>query len=335
MQCTKCGFTIAPGQGFCNNCGTPVAASRPSYDPTVLAPQPGSNPGYNQGPPSYNPGPQPGSTPGYDPTILAPSSGSGTPPPPASYGAPQSTDPYASPPASPYSPPPASPYAPPAMGQYAPTPGPYAPQSPGVPYAPAPGFSVPPPKKSNKTLWIVLSVVLGVLVVVCGSCSVFLLRQNNGNNAQATTTATSSNLSSSGTTPAATSSTSSTNNGSAPTSSDVDPAAQAVITNLKTASSFNASTGAAPPASTFTSGQTVYTVFDVAKGASGYFKSKWYIDGQLEHDGNIYPASTNNGEFSISLPISTTGAGVVGIYYCMQSDCSDAKLAQVATFTMQ
>lgn len=62
-----------------------------------------------------------------------------------------------------------NPYGQPAPGQ--PTyPQPYPPQPYGAPY---PGYPVPPPpqKRSNKTLWIILGVVGGVLLLACVSCA--------------------------------------------------------------------------------------------------------------------------------------------------------------------
>ncbi len=315
MQCTKCGSMLAPGEGFCTNCGTPVVKpnagpSQPSYDPTVLAPQPGSNPGYN-------------------PTMQASSPGYGTPPPlpPTNYGAPPPANPYESPQANPYAAPP--------------------PPLPNAPYAPVPGPYVVPPKKSNKTLWIVLSVVLGVVVLACASCGGYLYvigknasntLQNTQATAQALGTSTANQptavvpndgLGSATATP--------TSNSSAPTSNDIDPAAKAVITDIQIAAAVNDTTldvtKPAPPA--FNSGQPIVVVFHIPSGGSGYYTTKWYVNGQLEHDGKIYNIDPKYDKYSITFPISTTGQGVVGVYWCTQSDCSDAKLAQVGTFNVQ
>jgi hypothetical protein len=57
------------------------------------------------------------------------------------------------------------PYGQPGMPTY---PQPYPPQPYGAPY---PGYPVAPPKNSNKTPWIVLSVVGGVLLLACISCA--------------------------------------------------------------------------------------------------------------------------------------------------------------------
>lgn len=96
----------------------------------------------------------------------------------ASYGAPAGTTssgaPYAAPggaAAAGQAPSPVatSPYgAPPVGDPYSTQPGPYGPPAGGPyggPYRPGPGFGQPQPKRSRRTLWIVLGVVGGLLVV--------------------------------------------------------------------------------------------------------------------------------------------------------------------------
>ncbi|MEU3452022.1 DUF4352 domain-containing protein [Micromonospora sp. NPDC006766] len=87
-------------------------------------------------------------------------------------------DPYA--PQPPVSGAPQPPY-PPVLGEpqppYPPQPpaggGPYPP--PGGPYPPAPGqpFGVPPAKKSNKTVWIIVGIAAAVLLLLCCGGGIF------------------------------------------------------------------------------------------------------------------------------------------------------------------
>lgn len=74
----------------------------------------------------------------------------------------------------PYNPPPQ--YQPPGQPtQYAPPPGP-PPQYQPPPGQPPPGFQPPhaAPPKNNKTVWIVLGIILGVVVLGIGSCAAIL-----------------------------------------------------------------------------------------------------------------------------------------------------------------
>jgi len=92
-------------------------------------------------------------------------------PTPPSGGYPQNPPPYQGYPPYPGEVPQQSPYGQPPYGQQ-----PYGQQPYGPPqvYPGYPGYPVPPQpqKNSNRTLWIILSVVGGVLVLACVSCVV-------------------------------------------------------------------------------------------------------------------------------------------------------------------
>ncbi|HZU68514.1 MAG TPA: hypothetical protein VFA09_14655 [Ktedonobacteraceae bacterium] len=80
------------------------------------------------------------------------------------YEQPQSPYPYGQPP---YQQPP---YQQPPYEQ----PQPYAATQYGTPpYVPpqVPGYAQPQPKKSNRTLWIVLGIIAGILLLACGGCA--------------------------------------------------------------------------------------------------------------------------------------------------------------------
>lgn len=83
---------------------------------------------------------------------------------------PQNPPPYPEYPTTPSYAPPSSPYGPPPYGQpvYGQQPYGAPPVYPGYPGYP--GYPVPPQTNSNRTLWIVLSVVGGVLVLSCVLC---------------------------------------------------------------------------------------------------------------------------------------------------------------------
>ncbi len=123
------------------------ASEIPQIDPTVYA--------------------EKGATPAYDPTVVVP--------PPAStvYGGDQQ----------PYPPPPAPAYGQP--GAYPPPPAPAYGQA-GAPYPPPPAYGQPaaappygyppaiPPKKSNRTLFIILGSVVGGIILLCILASVIV-----------------------------------------------------------------------------------------------------------------------------------------------------------------
>jgi hypothetical protein len=94
----------------------------------------------------------------------------GNPPPYGQppYGPPSGQPPYGQPP---YGQPPSNPYPPPPPAAPYPPPGANYPPPPPLPYAQqAPGYGPPPKKRSNKTLMVVVGVLVGlvVLAVVVG-----------------------------------------------------------------------------------------------------------------------------------------------------------------------
>jgi hypothetical protein len=114
-------------------------------------------------------GPQPGQSPADPLPDLPP-----TAPVPYQSGAPSADQPPTVPPPG-YEPPPGQPQYP--QGQYPPVQAPYP-----YPYPAPPGYGQPPypysypypqpQRRSNRTLWIVLGSVGGVLVLLCAACAV-------------------------------------------------------------------------------------------------------------------------------------------------------------------
>ncbi len=340
MQCRICHNELPPNVAFCPECGSPVASSsgsqpyqgmtpgagsspsQPGIAPTMLASSPG------QGvPASYPTPPPPGALP-YTPA----SYGEGTPPPPVNpYGTPLPSTNYGEsappPPVNPYTAPP-QPYGAPQQPYGAPQQGQYG----------APPVYMPPqqqPKRKNGCI-IALVIVLVIFVLAVGGviAAVAYVGHQAGNvvataNAQATAdqaTSTSSN----GTTPTATTGSSS----GVPDSSQIDATAAANITGAQTSGSVDSNYKPTDPKTSFNSGDTVNITFTLA-GHAGYAMTKIYRDGQFDVQSDS-PLAVKSGVPNGVFPFtpSHTGQFVAGLYWCTQSDCSDAALAQVVNFTV-
>jgi hypothetical protein len=334
MNCKSCGLPLSPGAAFCTSCGaatpynTPGQNSSSPYDPAPAASSP-YNPTIMADPSPYNPTVM-ASPPSYDPTIAAPSPyGQPGQQPPTSYGAPP--NPYENLPAqdpynpynaasSPYAAPPPQPNAYPAYGYGNPPaiPGTYMPGTPPGAYGTAKS------SKRNRTgLIIGLSVL--ALVLVCGLLGAALVALSKN--------ASQTNKSTSTTTATTTSSTTATM-GSVPSTSSIVPSAAAIIFHPQTASAIDKGFLPTQVTSTFTVNQTVYLTFSIdSKGQDGYVQVKWYEDGQLL-DAPILHHHAQNDHAYFSLPYDQAGSGAAAMYWCTQSNCSDAQLAQVVTFTV-
>lgn len=309
MQCSTCGFSLPEGATFCTNCGAKM-----SY----------------QG----NAGNQPAGSSQVEPTIAA-SYPYQTPPadpsqnqqyvPPTVYGAPYSTPQQyyneAAPP-----PPPANMYgtppAPNAYGTpYGQTPGSYMPQ--GQPPTP------PPPRKGPGVGMIIGIIVLVIVVVVGGLLALRAVSGGSTNN-------TTNNVTPTATTapPTATPAVTPTTGTTTPSGAQIDPAAAAIITKAQTASAIDSNDFPTNLTSTFSAGQNVYVTFNLSpNGQSGYAEAKLYSDTTFV--GNKILAIQSNfdhGYFTATLNQASTGT--VELYWCTQSNCSDAKLATFVTFTV-
>ena len=338
MKCTTCGANLPQGATSCPLCGTPTpynvagSGSSPQYDPTVVAPQP-----------QYGMPPSSGQSP-IDPTIAASPYG-GTPPSTAygspAYGAPpppqgqnpyevNANNPYNSPTIPQYGMPPGqqSAYgAPPMQGGYAP------PQQ-----VPGPGgYGYSPPPKRRSRVGLIVAIVLIVVLLACVGVSVFIYEAAKTGISAVTATVTAA-VSTETSIPTTTDTTPTTSTStSSPSGQTVDPTAAGIITNLQMASSVDTNTAVATKlATTFTPQQTVYATVSLNMGGqTGYAQAKWYGNGSLIRTSvvlNINNASDTNAYFYFSYGSATQGA--VEIYWCTQSDCSDAKLAATTTFTV-
>ena len=373
MQCRVCGATLPQGASNCPTCGARVpsyggAGSPGQYDPTKMASPPGSAPPPG---PSYGGAGSPGQ---YDPTVMASPPGSVPPPgpsyggpgnpgqydptvmafPPGSAPPPGPFTSYA-PPASPYAPPPASPYGAPGP-QYSP-PG-YLPQQP-PPYPPMPGQPFPGQQPRRSRTGLIIGIVAGAFLLSCIGCSMIssLLAHTGNNNGKTSPTTTQVPAATSTLSDVATVASTTQANGSnpslvptavatvAPTTSasgpnqSIVPAAAAIITSVTTARSVNTVT-AQPvnPATTFQTNATVYVAFTLTSqhdftASPGYVQVKFYAGTSLIGSTSLPVAkAAPGGYFSDTYDVPT--AGSAALYWCTQANCSDAQLAQVATFTI-
>ncbi|HLQ29741.1 MAG TPA: hypothetical protein VK140_10975 [Ktedonobacteraceae bacterium] len=356
MNCTSCGANLPPGAPTCPVCHNPTpynvpgSGSSPQIDPNAAAPQYG------------NPPSGPGSSPQIDPTVLSSPYG-GTPPPPSTaYGSspygdfPPQPNPYGAPP-----PPQQYPYGAPPPQQY---PAYGAPPSPpqqagyGVPQQPGAMYVTPPPPKRRSRVGLIIGIVLIVLLLACVGISVAVYQGlKNGVNtvissAQATVTAAaatatvSSNtaISSAQATATAVDATATASSNTTPTTSSgqttgpsglsIDPSAAALITSPQMASAVDKNFNPTTVTSTFVPKQTIYVTFKIDSSASnGYVEGKWYSNGKFAFSSD--PLAAQGGFVGyLAAEYNIATQGTVELYWCTVKDCSDAKLADVVTFTV-
>lgn len=248
--------------------------------------------------------------------------------PPTQYAGPSSYDPTVA--SQPYNagqayPPSASPYAPQAPASYE-TPGEYGTPPPnafnaqsaygtpppppnmyGAPYAPPPGAFVPqaqPPRKKGPNVGLIIGIVVLLIVVVVGG--VLALKGLNHTGGQ---------------TPG-------------PSGSPVDGGASAIITNVQTTSSIDSNYLPTNVTNQFKVGNTVYVTYHLNLTQSGFVEAKVYLDGVFgtKTSLGVTVGKYDHGYFNITY--QKAGTGAFELYWCLQSDCSDAKLGAVATFTV-
>jgi len=277
-----------------------------------------------------NAGNQPAGSSQVEPTIAA-SFSYQTPPmnpspnqqavPPTVYGAPYSTPQqysYEAPPP----PPPANVYGtPPPPNAYG---TPYA-QTPGS-YVPSGQPPTPPTRRKGPGVGLIIGIIVLVLLVVGGGFLVIRAASSGSNTNTVTPTATGA----SSTTPAATH----TSGTTTPSGAQIDPAAAAIITKAQTSSAIDSNDFPSHVTSNFTVKQNIYVTFNLAtNGQSGYTEAKLYSDTTfLGNKILTIQSNFDHGYFTASFNQAATGT--VELYWCTQSNCSDAKLATFVTFTV-
>jgi len=232
-----------------------------------------------------------------------------------------------------------APPPPPISTQYGTPP----PQTPYPPYsAPLSGeYGVPPqqPRKRSR-VGLIIGIVVGVVLLLCIGVFFGLYESGkNSLNANATATAdvqtqTANNNPTAAPTTAPTS-VPTTASGSSPSGNSIDSTAASIVTNPVMASAVDSNYRPTTTASTFQVNQKIYVTFDLnLNGSTGYVEAKWYINGQIYVSRNFAANNPNyiNGYFWQEY--TTPGQGAVELYWCTQSNCSDAALADFVNFTV-
>lgn len=199
-------------------------------------------------------------------------------------------------------------YDAPTENDYAPPPPPpFNPYS--APYAPTPGSFIPPgqpPRRQGPKVGLIIGIVAIVLLLVAGGIIAIFATRNSPNSPTAA--------------------------GVSPSGSPIDPTSATIISNAQTASAVDSNALPTNVTSNFSVRQTVYVTFNLhTNGQAGYAQAKLY--GDTTYVGNkilAVQSGYDHGYFSLELNKAATGT--VELYWCTQSDCSDAKLATIVTF---
>jgi cytoskeletal protein RodZ len=200
-----------------------------------------------------------------------------------------------------------------------------------------------PPQKKGPNGCVIALIIVGVIFVLgfggVIAAVAFTAHQASGfiSSANATLTADTGTVNADltpaggGTTPAPTTGTGS----GVPSSSQIDPNAEANVSNAQTSSTVDSNYKPTNVTSSFTTSDTIYVTYTLS-GKAGYIMEKTYdstgtivLQSQNPHS---IPSGDSNGYISFS--ITSSGSYTTGLYWCQKSDCSDAGLAQVVTFTV-
>ena len=307
MHCQNCGVQLPQGAQICPNCRAAVPNS--NYQ---------SSSGFNQQ--SQMPPTTYGSSPNYyQPSDPYHNSGVQSPeyaPPPPATPVPQ--------------------YPPVSQPQYQPVQQVPQYQQPvsQVPQYQPPVYQVPPtPPRKNNT-GIIIGAIAGVLIVaiIVGALIAFAKippkqannNNNNNNTSQHTPTATQEAQTKTG-----------------PSGNKIDPNAAQIITNAQTASAIDETTTEPTTlATTFKKDSLVYLTFRLSIPSDidptktpVYVQAKFYIDKDFGFKDDLKFDSDSGGGY-FSAKYHRVSQGQAELYWCKQSDCSDAKLAQVVSFSV-
>jgi flagellar basal body-associated protein FliL len=299
---------------FCQNCGTQLSAG------VQVCPRCGASV-YNTG------GSGIASSASIPPSIVsetAPTVFNTPPPPPPDYTGRDQSGPYVPPAPTNYGAPPYASFGAPSQ------PGGYSapPQSGGYYAPPQSGeYGMPPQQpKKNRTGLIIGIVVAVVLLIGIGVVVAIFATSNHKNTANTgTPTVTRSIPTSAPTTPS----------NSSPSGNPIDPTAASIITNPVMTSAVDSNDQPTNVTSTFQTNQKIWVTFGLnLQGSTGYVEAKWYVNDQLYVTRNF---AANNPAFTSGYfwqEYTASGQGAVELYWCTQSDCSDAALAAYTTFTV-
>lgn len=197
----------------------------------------------------------------------------------------------------------------------------------GAPPQPG-GYGMPPqqPKKSRVGMIIGIVVIVVLLIGVGVVVAIFATSNHK-------------NVASTGGSPTVTNSTPTsaptTSSDSSPSGNSIDTTAASIITHPIMASAVDSNYRPTTTASTFQVNQKIYVTFDLnLNGSTGYVEAKWYVNDQLYVTRQFAADNPDfvNGYFWQEY--ATPGQGTVELYWCTQSDCSDAALATFVSFTV-
>lgn len=298
--CQNCGAQLSTGVHVCPNCGASV---------------------YNTGGSGNAP-----SAPFLPSTVseMAPTVFGTPPPPPPEYAGRDKSGPYAPPVSTSYGAPPYTSFGAPQPIGYG------APPQPG-------GYGMPPqqPQKKSRAGLIIGIIAAIVLLIGIGVVVAVIATSNHKNTASTGGSPTVTNSTPTSAPTAAPTSAPTTSSNSSPSGNQIDPAAASIITNPVIASAVDSNYRPTTTANTFQLNQKVYVTFGLnLNGSTGYVEAKWYVNDQLYV---IRQFSANNPDFVNGYfwqEYSTPGQGTVELYWCTQSDCSDAALATFVSFTI-
>jgi len=197
------------------------------------------------------------------------------------------------------------------------------------------GFPTPgqPPKRKSR-VGLIIGIIVGVLVLACAGLIIAISAavHSGVSTVNTTLTATAATVTAaSQTTPTSTQPSS-----AAPSGSPVVPSAAAILNDLKMASAIDNNYNPTTLSTTFTTNQKIYVTYSInTAGQTGYALSKWYLNGTLDSTSTPLKIQANfDHGFFRNTGFAAAGNGAVELYWCTQSDCSDAQLASFTTFTV-
>lgn len=200
------------------------------------------------------------------------------------------------------------------------------------------GYGVQPPKKRSR-VGLIVGIVLLIVVLACVGISALVYNgiKQGVSSVTATVTAAVATVTTVSTVPPTAAITPTGGQATSPSGLSIDPTAASFISNPQMASSVDQNTlEPTQLTTTFAAQQTIYATIQLhMNGQTGYAEPKWYVDGVLAKTGNVLninDPTAAHAYFSITYKVAAQGA--VEIYFCTQSDCSDAKLAGFANFTV-
>lgn len=115
----------------------------------------------------------------------------------------------------------------------------------------------------------------------------------------------------------------------------ITASASAILANAQMGSDIDRNLMPTHTTTTFMANQKMYITFTIQSGGKdGSIEAKWYANGQLVSSTRLRHNHANTRGVFSSTYITAVPNGAVELYWCTQSDCSDAQLAQVIRFAV-